>query len=212
MRPTIPVLYSFRRCPYAIRARMALEYSGIEVEIKEIELRNKSSEFLALSPKGTVPVLVLPSGEIIDQSWEIMLWALNQRDPDDWWPQDVDIRNEIEKLVAANDLQFKPLLDRYKYSVRYPELSTVEHRSMAEKFIENIEERLTAGIFLMGSKLTVVDVAVFPFLRQFVAVDDNWFQGSAYNQLKKYMAHFEKTEIFQKVMAKKQFKAPAMNS
>ena len=127
--PTLPVLYSFRRCPYAIRARMALRYAGVPVDIVEVALRQKPAELLAASPKGTVPVLVTPDGAVIDQSLDIMQWALRQSDPDGWLG--AGSAGEADRWIALNDGVFKPLLDRYKYAARHPELTTAEHRSHA---------------------------------------------------------------------------------
>jgi len=133
----LPILYSFRRCPYAMRARLAIAYSGIKLELREIVLRNKPEEMLAISPKGTVPVLQLPSGEVIDESIDIMRWALAQHDPNDWYSE--PYIPAIESLITQNDESFKPWLDRYKYADRYPEQSETYYRNQCERQCAHVD-------------------------------------------------------------------------
>ena len=162
-----PCLYSFRRCPYAMRARMALAYSAIRVELREIKLSNMPQELLRISPKATVPVLHLPDGTILEQSLDIMHWALSISDPEQWLVDD----SESNELIRQNDEGFKPLLDAYKYAERFPQISQLEHRNNAEYFLHLLEHRLVDHPCLMGDRLTISDVAIMPFIRQFAGVE-----------------------------------------
>lgn len=193
-----PVLYSFRRCPYAIRARMALAYAGVTVELREVVLKNKPAGMLALSPKGTVPVLQLPTGQVLDESLEIMRWALAQHDPAQWQCDD------SAGLIAQNDGEFKYCLDRYKYADRHPEQTEQYWREQAEVFLQNLEQRLesAAGQALFGEEITLIDVAIFPFIRQFSKVDWPWFEYGQYPLLKNWLLRFEAGTLFQSVMKK----------
>ena len=147
----IPVLYSFRRCPYAIRARLAIAYAGISIEQREVLLRKKPKEMLEISPKGTVPVLQLPNGKVIDESLEIMYWALQQQDSDNW--MDVKVQADSEALVQWNDEEFKFYLDRYKYADRYPEFPQEFYRGKAEFFLQELENRLLHSRFICGERI-----------------------------------------------------------
>ena len=135
----LPILYSFRRCPYAIRARMALHYAGVQVELREILLRDKPASMLAASTKGTVPVLILPEGTVLDESYDVMRWALEQYDPDGWWSD--SLGTKISELIQGNDGKFKIHLDHYKYFDRYPEQSMEYYRSQAETFLAILEKK-----------------------------------------------------------------------
>jgi len=200
---SLPILYSFRRCPYAIRARLALRYSRIKGALREVVRGDKPSEMLAASPKGTVPVLVLEEGrgqpEVIDESLDIMLWALAQNDPDGWL--DIDIQ-AAKQLIDANDDQFKPWLDRYKYPDRYPDLQPDEPREHCEHFLRVVEERLQHSEFLCGSKVSLVDMALYSFIRQFVFVDADWFRSGSYQRLDHWLQVFLADELFGSVMDK----------
>ena len=195
-----PVLYSFRRCPYAIRARMALYYAGIKVELREVELRDKPQEMLAASPKGTVPVIVLPDGNLLEESLDIMLWAVKHKDADNWLPHQLE--GAILELIDTNDFTFKPDLDNYKYADRHPEHSAVELRQRCEKFLMDLEQRLTSSKYLLGDNISLVDVAVFPFIRQFAMVDWVWFQGAPYVRVLDWLESFLNAPLFQSVMKK----------
>lgn len=195
----LPILYSYRRCPYAMRARMALAFAGITCEIREISLQNKPAHMLQMSPKGTVPVLVLPDNSVIDQSLEIMTWALQQYDPEGWLLGD---RALAALLIAENDGDFKQHLDRYKYAIRFPEQPAAYYRTQAEKFLMKLESRLQHTAFLLGSTITYADIAIFPFIRQFVAVDSQWFEATDYNRLKSWLQLLMATELFQRSMTK----------
>ncbi len=200
---TKPVLYSFRRCPYAIRARMALEYASINCELREVKLSNKPQTMINISNKGTVPVLQLTDGSVIDESLDIMLWALEQTDPDQWLG--VEQKN-TRLMIEKYDLEFTQYLDQYKYFQRYPEHSQLYYREKAEIFIELLETNLQehSGIALVSNRLTLVDVAIFPFIRQFAHVDWEWFSNSQYKNLISWLLKFEESELFLAVMNKQE--------
>lgn len=159
-----PILYSFRRCPYAIRARLALLASGTLCEIREVKLSNKPAELLAVSPKATVPVLLLPDGQVIDQSLEIMRWALERNDPERW------LERDDPALIEANDGAFKHHLDRAKYPHRYPP-DAIDHPAACVALLEPLEARLAVTAHLCGDAPGIADAAVMPFVRQFAAID-----------------------------------------
>lgn len=194
-----PRLYTYRRCPYAIRSRLALYQANIDYESIEILLKEKSSEFLALSPKGTVPVLVDIDGAVIEESLEIMLWALNQHDPACWLLND---EHTSRKLIDENDLNFKKNLDRYKYADHFPEHSKEYYRAQCEIFLNVLNDKLQSNHYLMAERITFADVAIFPFIRQFSLVDETWFFNSKYEELKKWLNDFKNAEMFQEVMKK----------
>jgi glutathione S-transferase len=196
----IPILYSFRRCPFAIRARMALFYSGINVEIKEVLLKDKPLMMLSLSPKGTVPVLISPDGTVLDESYQIMLWAINISDPDHWYPSCMS--KEIDDLVYKNDHEFKSTLDKYKYSDRHPENSKIYYRRQGEYFLIFLEEKLKSNNYLLGDEISLADVAIFPFIRQFAFVDIDWFESSRYLKLRQWLNTILSSKIFNIVMKK----------
>ncbi len=206
MTTTLPVLYSFRRCPYAMRARLALQVSGLPYELREVSLKNKPAEMLAASPKGTVPVLVLLGGQVIDESLDIMRWALAQNDPDGWL-----VNGSIEEmLIANNDGQFKHALDRYKYPNRYPLESdsdarafAVAQRVEAASWLQTLESRLGQGC-LCGPHPSLADMATLPFVRQFAHTDAQWFAEQPWPRLQTWLASFEASALFDAVMAKQQ--------
>lgn len=165
------LLYSFRRCPYAMRARMAVAYSGVEVQLIEVSLKAKPPEMLERSPKGTVPVLVLDE-QVLEQSLDIMRWALAQNDPDDWsMASDPEAQRQIADLIEENDTRFKTDLDHYKYAVRYPEFTQAEYCARGETFLNTLEALLSDRDFLVTDHLTLADIALAPFVRQFCGVD-----------------------------------------
>jgi glutathione S-transferase len=203
MATDLPVLYSFRRCPYAMRARMALFYSGISVELREVVLRDMPAALLDCSPKGTVPVLVLEDGTVIEESRDIMHWALAARDPDHWLPPDAAAqRVDIDGLVDSNDRSFKQQLDRYKYADRYPEQPPGEYRHAGEEFLQQLEQRLKTTTWLCGDCMTLADVAIFPFVRQFAFVDKPWFDAAPYPRLQQWLNGLLKSPLFLGVMNK----------
>ena len=198
MTNPLPILYSFRRCPYAIRARLAIIYAGIPVEIREVQLKQKPAQMLAISAKGTVPVLQLPDGEVIDESLDIMHWALAQHDPEHW----LDAGEDSEKLIQWNDGDFKYYLDRYKYADRYPEFPKNYYRSQAEVFLAELESKLSQHPYLGGSHFSLLDAAIFPFMRQFAAVDRLWFHSSDYRHLNNWLNGLLVSDLFVSVMVK----------
>jgi glutathione S-transferase len=195
----LPILYSYRRCPYAMRARMALKYAGIEVEIREISLREKPVSMLQVSPKGTVPVLVLPEGTVLEQSLDIMQWALSQRDLDGWLSAD---ETQMLDLIAENDGEFKCALDRYKYPARYTENVQGAYRAQGEMFLNKLEARLMQTNYLFKNTITLADIAIFPFVRQFAAVDSAWFERAPYPKLKAWLEGLVNSALFVSIMQK----------
>ena len=195
----LPILYTFRRCPYAMRARLALTYANINIEYREVELKNKPQAMLDVSPKGTVPVLVLENGEIIDESLDIMLWALQQSDPKNW----LQHKEEAFTLIEENDNTFKPWLDRYKYADRFPKQTQTFYRIRGELFLHQLENNLSQFTFLVGNQPTLADFAIFPFVRQFAFVDKAWFDQSAYLKLQKWLNSHLESSLFEKTMVKR---------
>jgi len=192
------LLYSFRRCPYAMRARLALRYSGVAVRIVEVSLKAKPAEMLALSPKGTVPVLNV-DGQVIEESLEIMQWALAQNDPDNWLLQGDPA---VFALIAENDQGFKYHLNRYKYAERYPEQPMEHYRAGGEVFLQKLEALLADRDYLMANHLTLADAALAPFVRQYAHVDRVWFAGTPYKRLQAWLERFMDSALFIAVMAK----------
>lgn len=191
-------LYSFRRCPYAMRARMALRYSGVVVEIVEVSLKAKPAAMLAISPKGTVPVLDA-NGQVIDESLEIMRWALAQHDPDDWL---LGGDSRIAELIEANDQGFKVHLNRYKYAERYPEQPMEVYRAEGALFLQQLDELLTDRDYLLADHLSLADVALLPFVRQFAHVDREWFAQTPYVRLQAWLQRFLESNLFTSIMKK----------
>ncbi|MCP5382415.1 MAG: glutathione S-transferase [Kordiimonadaceae bacterium] len=193
-----PVLYSFRRCPYAMRARLVLYACKIKCELREVVLRDKPDEMLKISAKGTVPVLQLADGTVIDESHDIICWAINENDPHCW----KNYLDEMNALVEVNDFKFKLHLDKYKYSSRNKELSREEHRKNGEFFLELLEKKLESKSFLSASQMTVTDLAIFPFIRQFAFVDKNYFDNLPYPKLQNWLEWHLKSDIFKNIMYK----------
>lgn len=192
------LLYSFRRCPYAMRARLALRYSGVCVRIIEVSLKAKPAEMLALSPKGTVPVLSV-NGEVIDESLAIMQWALAQHDPDNWRLQGDP---SVLALIDENDQGFKYHLDRYKYAERYPEYPMEHYRAEGEVFLQKLEGLLADRAYLLAHHPSLADMALAPFVRQFAHVDRDWFARAPYPRLQRWLEAFLQSPLFIGVMAK----------
>jgi glutathione S-transferase len=195
-------LYSFRRCPYAMRARMALRYAGVAVNIVEVSLKAKPAEMLALSSKGTVPVLSV-DGQVIDESLAIMHWALAQNDPQDWLLKDDTVGQQlIAGLIEENDHVFKLHLNRYKYADRYPERPMAIYRAEGEVFLRRLDELLVGRDYLLAEHPSLADVALMPFVRQFAHVDREWFGQSPYHRLQAWLQRFLESELFTGVMQK----------
>jgi len=196
-----PILYSFRRCPYAMRARMAIYQANIKCEYREVLLKDKPESMMSLSSKGTVPVLLTPDDTIIDQSLDVMLWALHQDDPDDWLNEDVSLG---QPLVERNDNEFKYYLDRYKYHIGYPEYSQDYYRDKTKDYLDLLEKCLndTQGVSLTADHMSFSDVSIFPFIRQFANVDLNWFKSSSYQLLNCWYNNIEQSNLFKDCMKK----------
>jgi len=192
----LPILYSFRRCPYAMRARMALWVAGIVVELREVKLAAKPPELITASPKGTVPVLVLPDGTVIDQSMEIMRWALAQNDAEGW------LAGDDTALIAANDGPFKHHLDRAKYPGRYAEDGGTDHRAAALALLAPLEFRLQSAPWLCGESRTLTDIALFPFIRQFAQIDRDWFARHPLPRLQQWLEQHLTSDLFESIMPK----------
>ena len=193
-----PVLYSFRRCPYAIRARLALFACNITCELREVVLRDKPQEMITISPKATVPVLELTSGEVIDESQDIVNWVIKQNDPNGW----SKYLDEMNALIDINDHQFKTHLEKYKYASRSPELSKDEHRKNGEFFLKQLNKILSQKKFLSADVQTITDLAIFPFIRQFAFVDKDAFDSLPYPHLQNWLELNLQSNIFQNVMNK----------
>ena len=195
-------LYSFRRCPYAMRARMALRYSEVALDIVEVSLKAKPAEMLALSSKGTVPVLNV-DGQVIDESLAIMHWALAQHDPQDWLLRDDPVgQASMAALIEENDQVFKVHLNRYKYAERYPEQPMTFYRGEGERFLGKLEQLLEQRAYLLGAHPSLADVALMPFIRQFAHVDREWFAQSPYRRLQRWLQGFLDSALFTAIMKK----------
>jgi glutathione S-transferase len=188
-----PVLYSFRRCPYAMRARLAIAVSSTGCVLREVRLSAKPEAMLAASPKGTVPVLVLPDGEVIDESLDIMRWALAKRDPECW------LEGDDPALINHNDGPFKHDLDRYKYPDRYG-ADPLKHRLLAMEFLRELDDRLARTSQLCGPVRSMTDAAIMPFVRQFAAVDQKWFSDQPLLRLRAWLADHLSSELFNMIM------------
>ena len=194
----IPTLYTFRRCPYAIRARLAIAVSGVVVAHHEVDLRDNPAAMLAISPKATVPVLQLTDGTVIDESLDIMRWALRQNDPEHW----LLVATDAVALIEQNDSSFKRDLDHYKYPNRFPETSMEDYRAACEKFVQILDDRLALSAFLMGDKFAFADSAIAPFIRQFAHVDKDWFYQSPHLHVIKWLDAILASPLFNSVMKK----------
>ncbi|SNX61141.1 Glutathione S-transferase [Nitrosomonas ureae] len=197
-----PLLYTFRRCPFAIRARLAIKVSGVAVQMQEVSLRAKPIAMLECSPKGTVPVLKLADGSVLEQSLDIMQWALSINDPEHWLESDLEKSNAVMSLIRKNDESFKPALDLYKYAVRFPEHSETYYREQAEPFLADLNSRLSKDGYLMSGRYTLADMAIFPFIRQFCNVNPDWFYSSSYLHLVAWLDRLISSQLFQDVMQK----------
>ena len=202
MSANLPILYSFRRCPYAIRARLAIKVSHIDVELREVKLANKPKQMLDCSPKGTVPVLHLPDGSVIDESLDIMMWVLSQQDPQNWLTSDLVEKKETRRLINFNDNEFKQHLDHYKYADRFPQYSKESYREHAEGFLKRLEANLNQTQFLITDNITLADIAIFPFIRQFAYVDKDWFENSEYKKVSQWLNFLLDMTLFKDSMEK----------
>ena len=205
-----PLLYTFRRCPYAIRARLALHASGIAVDMHEVDLKSKPPAMLEASPKGTVPVLRLADGRVIDQSLDIMCWALAISDPEGWLDIGVEALAQSDALIERNDGRFKELLDRYKYPQRVapsdgspspPPAS--HHRDEAAGILADLDARLSRHEHLVGARMSIADAAIVPFVRQFAMVDPAWFAATPWQALRRWLEGIVESPRFFAVMQKR---------
>ncbi len=200
---TLPVLYSLQNCPYAMRARLTLLLSEQDIIIRAITLKDKPQTMLKASPKGTVPVLVLTDGTVIEESMEIMLWALEQSDPNNLLPQDKpDIQQAIIKLIQRGDDEFKHPLEQYRAAKRYHRDSEIHWREQCESFIEELEQRLSTNSYFVGNSASLADYSFIPFMRQFGRVDRKWFANAPYPNVKAWLSTQLQSRLYAKMMTK----------
>ncbi|MDP2561595.1 glutathione S-transferase [Psychrobium sp. 1_MG-2023] len=204
-----PILYSLRNCPYAMRARIAIYKAKQKIELRDVVLSDKPPEMLEASPKGTVPVLVLPQEgdnarpQIIEESFEIMQWALGQSDPDNLLHcHDENILPQMVSLINQFDNEFKTRLEQYKSAKRYREANVAEQRQACEHYIQLLEQRLTQHAFLFSDKESFADIALVPFIRQFARVERQWYLQAPYPHLRQWLNNYLQSKMFSKVMAK----------
>ena len=189
-----PILQSFRRCPYAMRARLAAVSAAVKGELREIQLRNKPTAFLEVSASGTVPCLVTADG-VIDESLDIMKWALAQNDPEEW----LEMPQEGWAWIARADGPFKQALDQTKYQTRYPDSDSTEQRGLAAVFLEDLDRQINNWIF---ERPTIADYAILPFVRQFAFVDKPWFEAQPWPNLQRWLERFLTSTQFDAIMLK----------
>jgi len=199
MTQAYPILYSFRRCPYAMRARMALHAAGITCTLREVVLRDKPAEMLKASPKGTVPVLVLPDGHVIDESLAIIQWALGHNDPEGWLKADSSL---VSQWVDTIDGPFKHHLDRYKYPNRYGDIDPAPHRAAGLGILADMSSQIERKGALVGPGTSLADIAAFPFVRQFANTDRDWFDTQDLPALKDWLAQHLESLRFRAIMQK----------
>ncbi|MEM7069084.1 MAG: glutathione S-transferase [Pseudomonadota bacterium] len=199
---SLPVLYSFRRCPYAMRARLALVASGQIVELREVVLREKPVEMLEASPKGTVPVLVLEESNVLEESLDVIDWALGAGDPEGLTDFPELQFEEMRELISVNDGAFKTALDRYKYPNRYENVDIEVERKNASVFLDELNGRLEGKAFLFGERFSLADAAILPFIRQFAHVDKDWFWSQSWTNVIRWLEAFLESERFKSIMTK----------
>ena len=194
---TLPILYSFRRCPYAMRARLAIASAGITCELREIVLRDKAPEFLTASPKGTVPVVVT-GGTVLEESLDVMHWALGKNDPEGW----LNVPQEAHSLIAEADGPFKSALDRTKYATRYKDADPSVEREKASVFLRKLDMMLVEQLYLFGESPSIADMAIAPFVRQFANIDKDWFDAQPWPNLHAWLERFLTSDRFAAIMDK----------
>ena len=203
MNQKIPILFSFRRCPYAMRARIAIKLCSLECEIREINLKLKNKEFLELSPKGTVPVLVLPDDKIIEESMDIIHWAISNNDPYNLKLKNLEIYNKDMELISIFDNEFKYHLDRYKYNSRYKGINKEEHKYKARDLLVNLNNSLKEKQWLNGENISISDISILPFIRQYRIADIKWFDEKLeLPNINRWLDKFLNSKIFNNVMKK----------
>ena len=199
----LPVLYSLRNCPYAMRARLAIYASGQLVQLRDLVLSDKPPEMLIESPKGTVPVLVTVDNEVVDESLAIMLWAFSQSDPADYLNKnDETSLTEMFSIISRFDNEFKRHLEKYRCSKRYHEPSLDEDRQKCEYYLAELELRLRKHQYLMSDTPSLTDLALMPYVRQFARVERQWYLQSPYPKLRQWLNGYLQSRMFSKVMAK----------
>ena len=197
-----PTLYSFRRCPYAMRARLVLRLCKIECIIREISLKEKNTEFLKVSPKATVPVLVLPNGEVLEESMDIIYWSLEQNDPSNLKVKD-QLARKTSKLIELFDTEFKFHLDRYKYSSRYNIQNSKVHRDKAREILVQINTMLKGKNYIGGKNISLLDISILPFVRQFRIADMKWFDNNlGLDNVNKWLNIFLNSDLLASIMTK----------
>ena len=206
---TLPILYSFRRCPYAMRARMSLILASKECELREILLSNKPNEMLKISSKGTVPVLQF-SNDVLDESLDIISWAMESHAPS------VHIYSEAEellslKLIQLFDSNFKYHLDRYKYSSRY-DVDPKEHQQECKTILENLEAEINPSPWIFGKQISLLDISILPFIRQCKIANPNWFFAQNFPKLIDLLNYFENSKLFDQAMQKYELWDPIKNN
>lgn len=201
----LPILYSFRRCPYAMRARMGLWNAKLKYIHREVNLKDKPKALLEVSPKGTVPVLVLPNGQVIEESLDILKWAFAQHNDENWALEMGEHQEAMDSIVNELDSSFKKNLDQYKYPERHQLVDGTEAREKGVKFLEKLDARLAKSDYLFGDTPSYVDVAVFPFIRQFSKVDESWFQQTPYMHLQQWLKKWIDSKCLVDVMEKYDF-------
>lgn len=203
MNQKIPILFSFRRCPYAMRARIAIKLCSLECEIREINLKLKNKEFLEISPKGTVPVLVLPDNKIIEESMDIIHWAISNNDPYNLKLKNLEIYNKDMDLISIFDNEFKYHLDRYKYNSRYKGINKEEHKYKARDLLVNLNNSLKEKQWLNGENISISDISILPFIRQYRIADIKWFDEKLeLPNINRWLDKFLNSKIFNNVMKK----------
>ena len=202
MTDFLPILYSFRRCPYAMRARLAVAASGLSCQLREVVLRNKPQPMLDASPKGTVPVLVLPDNEVVDESFDIMLWALRQKDPGQWLRPEREDVETMMALIASCDQVFKYHLDRYKYPQRYEDTESAPHGQAGVAWLGQLETRLQSSRYLFGERPCLADTAIMPFVRQFARTDMGWFNAQPLTRVNTWLSAWLESPLFMQIMHK----------
>ena len=199
----LPILYSLRNCPYAMRARIAIFKAQQTVLLRDLVLSNKPEQMLKASPKGTVPVIVLSNDTVIEESLEVMLWALNESDPNNLLHQNIgNALPDMLKLINAFDHEFKVCLEQYKCAKRYKEANLIEQREACELYIKSLEVRLSLHTFLMSDKESLVDIALLPFIRQFARIERQWYLQSPYPKVRQWLNNYLQSPMFTRVMAK----------
>lgn len=198
---TLPILYSLRHCPFAMRARLAIFKSQRAVELRDVKLTNKPAAMLKASPKGTVPILVVSASRVIDESLDVMLWCLGESDPDNLLRSSIVELSDLLAFIDIYDSEFKPSIERYKCAKRYHETNLEACRNDCEVYIQDLERRLSEHAFVMGEDESLVDIAILPFIRQFAKVERQWYVQSSYKNLKRWLNNYLQSALFNKVMA-----------